>query len=102
MKPTLHFTDRHCRRDSFEFVRGSLQPKTDCHFQAGRFGDGSFGRGEGKRVPSFRGISDEYFKTEARTYFKWEAAFFGLILVTAAVPVIQGISGLVRYVYAIQ
>lgn len=100
MKPSLHFIDLNYRRDSFEPVRGSSLPKTDFNFQAGSFGDSS-GQCGGKRLPSFRGISDDYFRTEARKYFKVEAAIFGLILVTAAVPVIEGISGLVRFVYGI-
>ena len=100
MKPSLHLINRDYRRDSFEPRRGSSLPRTDYNFQAGSLGDSS-GRCGGKRLPSFRGISDEYFRTEARRYFKVEAAIFGVILVTAAVPVIEGISGLVRFVYGI-
>ncbi len=98
MKPSPHFIDRNSGRNSFGPVRGISLPRTDHNFQAGSFGDSS-GRCGGQRRPSFRGISDDYFRTEARRYFKFEAAIFGLILVTAAVPVIQGISGLVRFVY---
>ncbi len=100
MKPAHHFLTRNKRRDSVEPLRASLLPKTDFNFQAGWFGDSSSGGG-GKRLPSFRGISDDYFRTEARRYFRVEAAIFGLILVTAAVPVIEGISGLVRFVYGV-
>lgn len=100
MKPSLHFIDRDYRRDTFASRRGSSLPRTDYNFQAGSFVDSS-GRCGGQRLPSFRGISDEYFRTEARRYFKVEAAIFGVILVTAAVPVIEGISGLIRFVYGI-
>lgn len=99
MKPTPHFFYPNNRRDSVESARGSSLPKTDFNFQAG-WGDSS-GRCGGKRLPSFRRISDDYFRNEARSYFKVEAALFGLLLVTAAVPVFEGISGLIRFVYGV-
>ncbi|MBA2242980.1 MAG: hypothetical protein H0W04_08855 [Chthoniobacterales bacterium] len=100
MKPTLHIVERKNRRDSVEVLRGTSLPKTDCNFHPGSFGDGS-GRGGGKRCQSFRGISDEYFKTEARHYFAVEATIFGLIVLTAAVPVFEGIRGLTQFVWGI-
>ncbi|MBA2622269.1 MAG: hypothetical protein H0U88_01430 [Chthoniobacterales bacterium] len=101
MKPTPQFFDRNNRRDAVELVRTSAAPKMDYNFQPGRLGDSPSSRGGGKRLPSFRGISDEYFRTEARNYFRVEAALFAFILVTAAVPVIEAISGLAQFVYGI-
>ncbi len=40
--------------------------------------------------PSFRNISRDYFDTEAQRDFLTEAAVFGTMLVTAAVPIISG------------
>ena len=78
---------------------GAGSPKTDFHFQAGPFGEYSGGgRGGKKRLPSFRGISEEYFDKEARGQFATEATFFGLIVVTVAVPLFQVASVLVHWV----
>lgn len=98
MKPTLQTNERKNRRDSAETLRPVAFPMTDFQFQSGPFSDFS-GRGGRNPRPSFRGISEEYFRTEARRYFAWEAAFFALIVLIAAVPVIEGLSGLVRFVY---
>ena len=100
MKPTLHIAGRKTNRDSIASMRGTRLPQTDFSFQAGAFGGGS-GRSPAQRFPSFRGISDEYFKTEARSHFAVEAAIFGLLVVTVAVPVFQGVRGLIQYVWGI-
>jgi hypothetical protein len=101
MKPTLPITQRKNRRDALENARGTLLPKTDFSFQAGSFRDGGGGGSAGRRVPSLRGISDEYFRTEARSHFAIEAALFGLIVTTAALPVFEGARGLVQFVWGI-
>ena len=101
MKPTPQFFDRNNRGDAVEVVCTSAMPKTDYNFQPGWLGDSASSRGGDKGRPSFRGISDEYFRTEARNYFRVEAALFAFILVTAAVPVIEAISGLAQFVYGI-
>ncbi len=100
MKPTLPVIERKNRRDSVENACGTSLPKTDFNFQAGSFRDNS-GRSAGRQFPSFRGISDEYFRTEARSHFAVEAALFGLIMLTAAVPVFEGVRGLVQFVWGI-
>lgn len=98
MKPTLHVTGKNNRRDSIATGRISSLPMTDYQFQSRSLGH-SYGGGDAKRVSSFRGISDEYFRTEARNYFAVEAAFFALIVLIAALPVIEGLRGLVEFVY---
>ena len=100
MKPSLPITERKTRRDSVESVRRPSRPNTDYHFQSGSFERG-FGRSGREPLGSFRGISEEYFRTEARSHFAIEAALFGLIVMTVAVPVFQGVRGLVQYVWGI-
>ncbi|HEX8076941.1 MAG TPA: hypothetical protein VF511_03930 [Chthoniobacterales bacterium] len=98
MKPTLQFIETECRDDSRLTNRPApKQPKTDCNFQPGSLRDFS-GGGGGKRFPSIRGISEEYFEKEARTHFASEAAFFALIVVTVAVPLFEVVRGLVDWV----
>ncbi len=95
MKPTFTATE-NSRRDSVAGVRGNALPKTDYHFRASSF-DFS-GRCKGEGYPSFRGISDEYFKKEARTHFASEALVFALIVVTVSVPLFQVARQLVDWV----
>jgi len=92
MKPTFQTPELRQRRDSFANFRKAPAPLTDFCFQAGSAGD--FYGSPGKGFPSFRGISKDYFRNEARSHFASEAVFFGLIVVTVAVPVIQAIYGL--------
>ena len=80
-------------------TKGSSLPKTDFFFQASSI-DFSGGR-NGKGKPSFRGISANYFNEEARSHFAVEAGMFGLMVLTAAVPVIEGVRGIARFVYGV-
>lgn len=86
IQPNRHSDSRVARRTN------NGQPKTDYEFQPDRTADFA-GRCEGGSGPSFRGISQDYFKNEARGHFVSEASVFVLMLVTAAVPVIQGARG---------
>ena len=95
MKPMSQTTNRRESRAAC-----ARFPMTDCHYLASRSGDFS-GGGRGKRLPSIRGISEEYFDNEARSHFATEAAFFALIAITCAVPVIEGLRGLVHFVSAV-
>ncbi|MFL6539650.1 MAG: hypothetical protein ACJ8HU_02715 [Chthoniobacterales bacterium] len=96
MKPMPQTETTNCR-ESVTARSGARFPMTDCQYMAGRLGN-HFGGGEGKRHPSIRGISEEYFENEARNHFASEAAIFALIAVTSAVPVIEGVRGLVHFV----
>ncbi len=93
MKPTIHSLQIPRRSNSDVAHRTSSGlPKTDYQFQPDRnadFGD----RCHGGPSPSFRGISQDYFNNEARGHFVSEASVFVLMLVTAAVSVIQGARG---------
>ena len=96
MKPSFHFTQTTRRHDAVASRRGVSLPKTDYCFRPPNFDFDSRCRGEGE--PSFRRISGAYFDNEARSHFATEAAFFGLIVLTAAVPVAKAIGGLFQFV----
>jgi hypothetical protein len=89
MKPTIQFNTR----------RGPRLPKTDYAYQASSVANMG-GRCFGSPRPSFRAISQDYFKNEARQSFATEAAFFGLIVMTAAVSLIGSAAGMVHLVRA--
>jgi hypothetical protein len=98
MKPTFQLAEPRNARGCFRSRNLSRSLQTDYSYQASRFG-GS-GHCGGKPQPSFRGISDDYFRREARGHFKSEAAFFALIALTVAVPVVQSIYAVLTLVYA--
>ena len=85
MKPTIQLNEHRAHRG----------PKTDCNFQVGSMPN----RG-GHRSPcaSIRAVSHDYFKNEARSTFATEAAFFSVIVMTAAVPLIYTAMALVHLV----
>jgi hypothetical protein len=95
MKPTFNATEIS-RRDSVEGVRRNALPKTDYQFRTSSF-DFS-GRCKGEGYPSFRGISDEYFKNEARSHFASEASIFAVIVLTVSVPLFEVARELVTWV----
>ncbi|MEO5720026.1 MAG: hypothetical protein ABIR71_00975 [Chthoniobacterales bacterium] len=99
MKPKFQINHRSKARDTFATRRtGSTTPKIEQSFQSTP--PEFFGHRPGDRR-SFRSISQDYFTREARGHFKSEALFFGLIVLTAAVPMIEGIRGLAQFVYGI-
>ena len=98
MKPTFLFTGDTGRASFFTGGQASRSLYLDYNFQAGGIGDFS-GKGSGKCVPPFHRLSENYFNREARIHFAAEAAFFGLIVLTAAVPVLESIQALFRFVY---
>jgi hypothetical protein len=59
------------------------------------------GRCFGSRQPSFRAISQDYFKNEARHSFAGEAALFTAIVLIVTVPLLQSVSALVHMVRSI-
>jgi hypothetical protein len=102
MKPSLQFTPINRRGEARPSTRtGASLPKTDYHYQASSF-DFSGGRdGKGKGQSSFRGISSNYFDSEARSNFAVEAVLFAVLVLLAAVPVIEGVRGMAQFVYGI-
>ena len=89
MKPTIQFNKRN----------GLRMPKTDFGYQVGAMP--SRGRGYGRRRASIRAVSREYFSNEARTTFATEAAFFSVIVMTAAVPLIYTAIAVVHLVRSV-
>ena len=89
MKPTIQ-SNTH---------RGPRLPKTDYGYQAPSVAS-TGGRCFGSPRPSFRSISQDYFKNEARQSFATEAALFSVIVMTAAVSLISSVAGMVHMVRA--
>jgi hypothetical protein len=90
MKPTIQFNQRH----------GLRMPKTDSNYQVASMPSRG-GRGYDSRHASIRAISHDYFKNEARSMFVTEAAFFSVIVITAAVPLINTAMALVHLVRSV-
>jgi len=98
MKPTIQFNEKSRRNlTDREFRKGSPLPKTDYSFQAASVTNGG-GRCFGAPRPSFRAISQEYFKNEEPRSFAGEAAMFVVIVITAALPIINSASALMHLV----
>ena len=97
MKPTSQLNQKS-RRDSSDraFRQSSSLPLTDYNFQAPAANMG--GRCYGSRRPSIRSISQDYFQNEARHSFVREAVLFSVIVMTAAVPIINSARELVHLV----
>lgn len=89
MKPTIQFNTR----------RGPRLPQTDYAYQASPVANMG-GRCFGSPRPSFRSISKDYFRYEARQSFATEAALFSVIVMTAAVSLISSVAGMVHLVRA--
>jgi len=98
MKPTIQFNEKSNRALNDRGSRkGSALPKTDYGFQAASVMHRG-GRCFGARCASFRSISQNYFTNEAPQSFAGEAALFAVIVVTAAVPILNSISELLHLV----
>ena len=90
MKPTIQLNQRH----------GLRMPNIDSNFQVGSMPSRG-GRGFGSRHASIRAVSNDYFKNEARSMFATEAAFFSVIVMTAAVPLIYTAMAMVHLVRSV-
>jgi hypothetical protein len=90
MKPTIYLSDRP----------GIRMPKIDCNYHVASMPSRG-GRGNGSPHASIRAVSNDYFKNEARSMFATEAAVFGVIVMTAAVPLINTAMALVHLVRSV-
>ena len=88
MKPTIQQNER----------KGRQMPKTDCYYQVGSMGSRG---GYHSRRASIRAVSADYFKNEARSMFATEAAFFSVIVITTAGPLISAAIALVHLVRSV-
>jgi hypothetical protein len=94
MKPTMQNIDNgRTRAESRKF------PVTDSNYHSVTLGgfNGQCARAE---VPSFRSISRNYFDTEAQHHFLAEACVFASIMLTAAVPLVNGAHAVLNLVRA--
>jgi hypothetical protein len=92
MKPTIQFNEKSCG-DFSERVsqKRSTLPKTDYSFYAAAMAK------SGSRCfcscrPSLRSISRNYFESEEPRSFLSEAALFGVLGLTAALPILNSVT----------
>ena len=98
MKPTSHSTGQNRPSDAKE-VRSDGFPVTDFNYQSVTL-DEYRGGCANIRAGSFRNISNDYFKNEARHSFVTEAVFFALIVVTSTWPILQSVRAMADLVRA--
>jgi hypothetical protein len=98
MKPTSEPIEQRKTRDAFAFCADRRFPDTDCNYHSVTLGGYNSARSANT---SFRNISNDYFKSEARHSFVAEASFFIAIVLTAAVPLMNGVHALAHFVRVI-
>jgi hypothetical protein len=98
MKSTIQINEKSRRSfgetDSRERVSF---PKTDYSYQGASM-EHRGGRRFGSHEPSFRSISQDYFKYEAPHTFVGEVALFSMIVITAAVPILASVGAVLHLV----
>jgi hypothetical protein len=87
MKPTSHSAGRNSHFGVHKNV-SRVFPVIDCSYQSVTLEDYRGGCAN-TYAPSFRSISNDYFKNEARQSFAGEAVFFALMVATSIWPVLQ-------------
>jgi hypothetical protein len=94
MKPTMQNIDNGRSR-----AEGRKFPVTDFNYRAVTLG-GFNGQCVRAEFPSFRSISRSYFDTEAQHHFLAEACVFASIMLTAAVPLVNGARAVLNLIRA--
>ena len=79
-------------------ARGAF-PLTDYHYHSVTLPNFRGGCARPK-LHSFRNISGEYFRTEARSEFRNEMIAFAAIFITAAIPVLSNLRALADFLRA--
>jgi hypothetical protein len=92
MKPTLQPKNLRGNAPTFPLIQSNYAIATMPHFRGG------CARHE---LPSFRNISREYFRNEARGEFQREVVVFAAIVVTAAIPILSNMHALADFLRAI-
>src|SRR5438128_9483987 len=85
MKPTT-ITNKNARK--FPFV--------DYHYQGSTLGNFTGRCTKTSTSKSLRDISRDYFETEANHDFLSDAAVFGTLIATAAVPIVIGVNAVIE------
>src|SRR5437660_7967535 len=75
-------------------------PSVDCNYQTVALPSYRVGCLR-PRFSSFRNISGEYFRNEARNEFRVEAAAFVAIFITAAIPILNNMHALADFLRGI-
>ena len=99
MKPILK-TNRISKRSDIPATVERTFPVTDSNYQTVVL-DGYRGGCAKAEVPSFRSISNSYFKKEARHDFVSEAIFFAFIVITAALPMLNNVQAIADFIRAV-
>ena len=102
MKPTSSTSFNPKTLDLFEraIVHSGRGPVTDYNYHSVAFEGSSF-YGLQLPAPPLWNIASDYFKDEARHDFWCEATLFGLIAITAALPLMSNVHALIEFVCAI-
>ena len=92
MKPNSQLENRNAHDDpsSFPLIHSNYHVAAIPNF-----------RGGCARNESFRNISGEYFRNEARNEFQLEMTAFAAIIVTAAIPILSNLRALADFLRAI-
>ena len=99
MKPTVEQNDLSKRADVAERNAGAF-PFIDCNYQTVAL-PSYRGCCLRAKFSSFRNISGEYFRNEARNEFRVEAVAFVAIIITAAIPILNNMHALADFLGAI-
>lgn len=99
MKPTVEQNNLNKRPDVAQ-ENAAPFPSIDCNYQTVVL-PSHRGACLRPRFSSFRNISGEYFRNEARNEFHIEALAFVAIVVTAAIPILNNLHALASFLRAI-
>jgi hypothetical protein len=99
MKPKMNMVRSNNRSERAAQTANRI-PVTECNYQSVML-DGFRGGCAKAIAPSFRSISAGYFRSEARHAFVEEAAFFAMIVITSALPIVSNMHALAQFVRAI-
>jgi hypothetical protein len=97
MKPTVEQNNLSKRADVAQ--KGAF-PFVDCNYQTVALPSYRGGCLRPK-FSSFRNISGEYFRNEARNEFRVEAVAFVVIIITAAIPILNDMHALADFLRGI-
>jgi hypothetical protein len=98
MKPTVEQNNLSKRADVAQ--KGATAfPSIDCNYQTVALPSYRGGCLR-PRFSSFRNISGEYFRNEARNEFRVEAGAFVAIIITAAIPILNNMHVLADFLRA--